>query len=362
MLQSKLFRGMIWVLLLFVIIWIGTDISFLFKPIAILITTLFFPIVVSGVFFYLFRPIVKQLHKWKIPKVLAILIVYLFFAGMFTGATWAFGPELQQQVKGLVEGSPELADDLKDKVEEWKQSPVVSRFMNSEMVKEKNLGEKLTGYISDVTSSASDYIFSFLSILTNILVILILLPFVLFYMLKDGDRLPDAILRFLPEKHHEEGKRILNDMDEALSGFIQGQLIVSLFVGTFVYILYLIIDLKYALILALVALFLNVVPFIGPIIGTAPSVIVALIDDPIKALYVIIGVAIIQQIESNLISPQVMGRRLDMHPVTIIFLLLVASSLAGILGLILAIPTYAVLKVIVLHTKRLIHLYGNRHA
>ncbi|MCF6408578.1 AI-2E family transporter [Pseudalkalibacillus salsuginis] len=359
MLQSKLFRALIWVLLLFIIVWIGTEISFLFKPIGILITTLFFPIVVSGVFFYLFRPVVKWIQKLKLPKVLAILIVYLLFAGIVTGISLSVGPILQEQVKGLVNGAPELAEDFKKTMEEWKENPAVSRLLSSEMMKEGNLPERLSGSIGNISSTVSSYIISFLSILTNIIIVLILLPFILFYMLKDGDRLPDSILRFLPVKHRDEGMTILRDMDEALSGFIQGQLIVSLFIGTFVYIWYLIIGLDYALILALIALVLNVVPFVGPIIGTAPGVIVGLIHSPMTALYVILGVIVIQQIESNLVSPQVMGRRLDVHPLTVILLLLVASAIGGVLGLILAIPTYAVGKVIVIHTKRLIKLYGN---
>ncbi|WP_221565748.1 AI-2E family transporter [Alkalihalobacillus sp. TS-13] len=359
MLQSKLFRALIWILLLFIIVWIGMEISFLFKPIGILITTLFFPIVVSGVFFYLFRPVVKWIRKLKVPKVLAILIVYLAFAGVATGVFWTFGPVLQEQVKGLVDGAPELAEDFKEKMEDWKQHPAVSRLLGSEMVKEGNLTERISGSIGNISSSISSHILSFLNILTNIIIVIILLPFILFYMLKDGEKLPGSILRFLPEKHREEGLKILMDMDEALSGFIQGQLIVSVFIGTFVYIWYLIIGLDYALILALIALVLNVVPFIGPIIGTAPGVIVGLIQSPMTALYVILGVVVIQQIESNLISPQVMGKRLDVHPLTIILLLLVASAIGGILGLILAIPTYAVAKVIVIHTKRLIKLYGN---
>ncbi|MGM7702097.1 AI-2E family transporter [Pseudalkalibacillus sp. Hm43] len=359
MLQSKMFRSLIWVLLIFVIIWVGTQISFLFRPIGILITTLFFPIVVSGVFFYLFRPIVHLIQRFNVPKIFSILLVYVIFGGLITGVVWAFGPVLQEQVKSLIEGAPELAEKFKDKMGEWKQNPVVARVMESGVLNDGKLTERISSSVGNLTSSVGNHIVSFLSVLTNIIVILILLPFILFYMLKDGHKLPGSILRFLPEKHRDEGKSILDDMDKALSGFIQGQLIVSLFIGTFVYIWYLIIDLEYALVLALIALFLNVVPFVGPIIGTAPGVIVGLLQSPMTALYVILGVIVIQQIESNLISPQVMGKRLSMHPLTVILLLLVASSIAGVLGLILAIPTYAIGKVLVIHTRRLIRLHRN---
>jgi predicted PurR-regulated permease PerM len=142
-------------------------------------------------------------------------------------------------------------------------------------------------------------------------------------------------------------------MDFALSSYIQGQIIVSICVGILAYIAFLIIGLDYPLVLALVAMFTNVIPFIGPWIGTIPAVIVGLLNSPFMALLVVLAVVVVQQIESNLISPQVMGRKLSIHPLTIIFLLLVAGRFAGLLGLILAVPTYAVGKVLVLHIYRL---------
>lgn len=175
-------------------------------------------------------------------------------------------------------------------------------------------------------------------------------------MLKDGKKAPMMVINQFPAREQEEGNRVLSDLDSALSGYIQGQILVSACVGVLCLIWYLIIGLDYALILALVALFTNVIPFIGPWIGTAPAVVVALFHSPFTALLVIGGVVVIQQIESNVFSPQIMGRQLSVHPLTIIFVLLVASQLAGFVGILLAVPTYAVGKVIVQHTYRLIRI------
>lgn len=148
----------------------------------------------------------------------------------------------------------------------------------------------------------------------------------------------------------------MRDMDEAISSYIQGQIIVSFCVGVLLYIAYFIIGLEYSLILAILAMVTNIIPVLGPFIGTIPALIVAFIHSPITALWVLLAVIIVQQIESNLISPQVMGRQLDVHPLTIILLLLAASQIAGLIGLILAVPTYAILKVVVKHTYGLIKL------
>src|SRR5690606_7889245 len=109
----------------------------------------------------------------------------------------------------------------------------------------------------------------------------------------------------------------------------------------------------YPLVLALVAMFTNVIPFIGPWSGTLPGAIVGFLDSPFMALLVIIVVIIVQQIESNVLSRLVTGQKHDIHTLTIILLLLVENRFAGILGLLLAVPAYAVGKVIVLHTYRL---------
>ncbi|WP_273849937.1 AI-2E family transporter [Guptibacillus spartinae] len=354
--KSRLFRFFIWLLLIFTVIWVGSKIEFIFRPLVILVTTLAFPIIAAGVFYYILRPVIALLEKWKIPRPLGILLVYLALAGGVTGLVLSIGPVLVEQFNSLVEGAPTLVNDLQNAINSWQKNPYIARILQSEMIDIQGLTDRISGSIGEISSSFGNYLFSILNIVTNVLVGIVLLPFILFFMLKDGKKLMPSLLKVVPKAHRKEGAKILEDMDDALSGFIQGQLIVSVFIGTFVYIWYVIIDLDYALILALIALFLNVVPFIGPIIGTAPGVIVGLIESPLTALWVVLGVIVIQQIESNLVSPLVMGRKLDIHPLTIILLLLVASSLAGFLGLILAIPTYAVLKVIFTHTYRLIKL------
>lgn len=193
---------------------------------------------------------------------------------------------------------------------------------------------------------------NFIGFVANVVIVLVIIPFVLFYMLKEGEKAPNQALRLLPEKQRKEGQRILKDMDTALSSYIQGQIMVSICVGVLIYIGYLIIGIEYSLVLGLIAMFTNVIPFLGPWIGTAPAVVVALFHSPLMALLVIIVVLVVQQFESSFISPQIMGRKLSIHPLTIVLLLLVASKFAGFLGLLLAVPTYAVGKVIVSHTYR----------
>jgi len=112
---------------------------------------------------------------------------------------------------------------------------------------------------------------------------------------------------------------------------------------------YLIIGLDYAFLLALIGVVTNVIPFLGPYIAVTPAIIIALFQDPIMAVYVAIIMLIAQQIEGNLITPNVMGNALSVHTLTVITLILAAGNVAGIWGVILAIPFYAVVKTIVIN-------------
>lgn len=145
-------------------------------------------------------------------------------------------------------------------------------------------------------------------------------------------------------------------MNKTISTYISSQAIDCMFVGLFTFIGYLIIGQPYALLFGFIAGATNIIPYLGPFIGAAPAVIVALFTSPVQALLVIVVVTIVQQIDSNLLSPYIMGKSLSIHPLTIIIILIVAGNLAGIFGMILGVPLYAVVKTIIVNVNRLIKL------
>ncbi|OYD06197.1 AI-2E family transporter [Paludifilum halophilum] len=357
--QSKPFRVGYGIILIFLIIYLGTKVDFIFQPIVVLVQTLFFPFLVSGVLYYLFRPVVRILETQKIPRVISILLIYLLFIGLITLLVVLAGPLLQEQFNNLVENLPGLVENLQVQLVELQKNPWVSDLLQEENVEE--MTSKFTNYLSNSITSIITNIANFFGIITSIIMVFVTVPFILFYMLKEGEKAPRQVLRFLPRTQRNEGRRILKDMDRAISSYIQGQVLVSVCVGVLIYIGFLAIQVDYSLLLALFTMFTNVIPFIGPLIGTIPALIVAVIDSPIMMLKVILVILAAQQIEGNFISPQVMGRTLKVHPLTIILLLLVAGSLGGFLGLLLAVPTYALLKVVVSHTYRLIKLRYQRN-
>lgn len=348
--RNKFFYTCYGIILILLIIWLMTKISFIFTPFIIAFQTLFIPFLLSGVLFYLFKPLIDLLDGKGIPRALAILLLYLVLIGVLVGLSLLVGPILQRQLDLLIQNIPSIAESLR---QEWERFEL-NRTEFPDYV--EGMIDNTIAAAQSVIASIGRNFYNMLGVVANVVIVAVIVPFILFYMLKDGHRVPHQMFKFLPQDQIKEGKTILYDMNRALSTYVQGLVIVSLCVGMMVYIGYLIIGIDYSLILAIVAMLTNVIPFVGPFIGIIPALIVGFLDSPAMVIKVIIVVVVAQQIESNLISPQVMSRALDIHPLTIILLLLVASALGGVLALILAVPTYAIIKVIVKHAYRLIRL------
>ncbi len=190
--------------------------------------------------------------------------------------------------------------------------------------------------------------------IANIAIALFTVPFLLFYMLRDGHKLPSFVARAFPAPYRARIVEVFQTISATISSYVQGLIVVCLFVGVSVYIGLLIIGLDYALLLAAVAMVMDVIPYFGPVLGTIPALIVGLMVSPWTALKVLIMVVVIQQLESHLVSPMVLGKKLNIHPVTIIVILLTAGSMAGVLGLVLGVPIFAVSKVLVTEMVKLV--------
>lgn len=185
--------------------------------------------------------------------------------------------------------------------------------------------------------------------MVNALFVAFVVPFLAFYILKDFEVFERAIIKYVPKSHRKNTIRLLKDVDTALGSYIRGQLLVCLIIGTFAYIGYLLVGMPYALLLASIVAITNVIPYLGPFIGAAPALFMASTISMKMMLLVVIVNTVCQILESNIISPQVVGRTLHLHPLIIILAVLVGGQLAGVAGMILAVPIFASGKVIIQH-------------
>lgn len=354
---SRAFRAAIWILLVFLIILVGSEISFVFTPVVLAVRALFWPIVLAGLLYYWFCPVVDWLTSRRLSRTLAILFVYALVTTVLGLVTTSLVPLLREQLASLIGNAPGLAQSLRERLLVLEEHEWISRLFAHGTVTLEDMVNQLTLLVNNILLTAGQYITPLIGLTTNVVTTLLLIPFLLFYMLLDGHRLPDTLVSWLPRRHHNEAKAVLYGMDKALSTYIQGQALVSLSVGVLAFIGYMIIGLDYPLVLAIITTVTNVVPFVGPIIGTLPALVVGIIHSPGMAWRALIVMIVVQQLEGLLISPRIMGKKFASHPVSIILLILAAGKLAGVVGILLAIPAYAVLRVILSHSYMLVRLF-----
>ncbi|HHT36570.1 MAG: AI-2E family transporter [Candidatus Wallacebacter cryptica] len=355
--KSKAFQITLWILMIFLIIWVLQYIGYIFHPIEVLIKTIFFPFLVAGVLYYLTISVVDWLEQFKIPRTIAILMIFVVFILLILFAILYLSPILQRQLTGLITNLPRFLTEFNRRLQEFQESTFFAEFEEFEFFQNLSTIDYVK-LVDGLIATISQNIWTFIGSVANFVIVSLTIPLLLFYMLKEGSSLTPKIVSFFPEQYQGEAKTVLSEMNHTIRSYIQGMVIISLFIGGVVYIGYLIIGLDYALLLAAIAVITNIIPYFGPVLGTIPGVIVALFMSPLKALEVVVIMVIANYLENHLIAPLVLGRKLSIHPVTIIVVLLTAGSLGGIGAVILGVPAYAIVKVIATHTysftKRLI--------
>lgn len=329
------------ILLALLIIKYFMEVKFIFGPIAIIVKTIILPLIFGGVLYYMTEPIQRFLEKRKVPRWGSIIVILLGVAAVIWLFISIIGPTVTKQVNNLVENAPALGRQLE-------------QLKDQALAEKENLPESIQESIDSAANSVQaiavkfgKWIVQFLQSFIQAMVLLVLVPFFFIFMLKDHEKFAPRIYNFFTGEKRKWVKKTLEDIDNVLRSYIQGQLLISVLLALLILIGYLIIGLDYALLLAIFALVMNLIPFIGPWIAVTPAIIIALLQDPMLVIWVAVVTLVAQQIDSNLITPNVMGKTLDIHPLTVITVLLAAGNIAGFFGIIVAIPAYAVGKVIV---------------
>lgn len=345
--QSKLFFWSAELLVIATLIFVSSKINFIFTPIGTFFSTLFAPVLVAGFLYYILNPIVNLLMKTKMKRIFAILIVFLLLIIALVLLLVSVIPSLISQLSSLASNMPDVFKSVEAWVYQMAELPIFKDFDLTKYIEQLDIsyGNIIQQFISGLSSSLG----SIVSTVASTTIIIVTAPFILFYMLKDGDRMVPGIKRFLPKKRQNDIVELLGKLNKTLSSYISGQAIECLFVATFTVIGYSLIGVRYAFLFGVIAGITNLIPYLGPYIGLAPAVFVTVFDEPFKALLCCLVVLIVQQIDGNIIYPNVIGKSLQIHPLTIILILLVAGNIAGLLGIFLAVPFYAVCKTIVVH-------------
>ncbi|CAH1194499.1 hypothetical protein PAECIP111892_01684 [Paenibacillus auburnensis] len=351
-LNNKFVVSLLIVLLVGINILVFSKVPFIFKPLSVLLHTVAAPLLLSGIAYYLLNPLVDRLEKRsKVKRAYGIVILYLIIAGIITLILLTVIPILRTQLIGLIDNFPKYSDQIQQEFIDLTGSELFGRIQENVGVGTDvgDLTSKVTTWATTFLNNAVNGVGNFVGALTEIILAVVTTPFILFYLLRDGKRLPDYLMRFIPNSLQPQSRMVMKEMNSQVASYIRGQIIVSCCIGALLYIGYLIIGLEYSLVLAIVAACTAVVPYLGPAIAITPALIVALVTSPFMLLKMVFVWTAVQLIEGKFISPQIMGKSLKVHPITIIFVIIFAGKMFGVLGIILAVPGYAVFKVIVTH-------------
>ncbi|QKG85069.1 AI-2E family transporter [Kroppenstedtia pulmonis] len=304
------------------------------------------PFLVAVIISYLLNPIVNVLHQRAVPRSVAVLFIYTLFILVITVLITNLVPLFNIQLAEMAEHLPEWNARVQSWIDQYHHN-------KDDLPESVRVGiEKALDRLESVVTEGVGNIMSSLGSTLNQLFVAVIVPFLVFYMLKDVRVIEKTLITLLPVKRRKEVLHLFRDVDEALGNYIRGQLLVCSVVSVLAYIGYLIIGLPYALILAALVGIFNIIPYLGPFFGAVPAILVAFTISPKLVLGVILVNLIVQMLEGNVLSPQIVGRSLHMHPLFIIFSLLVGGQMGGIIGMILAVPFFAVAKVITEHAVR----------
>ncbi|WIV11191.1 AI-2E family transporter [Proteiniborus sp. MB09-C3] len=314
-----------------------------YSKIAPLLLLVFYSIVLS----YLLNPLVNIIEKRGFKRSYSILLIYLFLLTLIILLIVSIVPKLSSEFENLVRLLPSYFNRIYDYFNNI--SVKYSKHLDKlppefQAIKEvffenlKNFQVLILNYLRNITNSA-------ISIFSK-MVSFVIVPIMAYYFLKDKDYFKKKITLIIPKNQRNDVLKIGREVDKVLGRFIRGQLLVCTFVGISSSIALLIIGVDFAIIIGLVAGIADIIPYFGPIIGIFPAIVFALLKSPMKALWVIISFTVIQQLESNIIAPKIVGESVGVHPVIIMLALLIGGSYFGITGMLFAIPATIVLKIV----------------
>jgi predicted PurR-regulated permease PerM len=278
-----------------------------------------------------FAPLVRYGERW-LPRTAAVLLIYLLLLLVLGGVVWVIFPRLVAQAQGFVDAGPAFIERLQGIADDWDLTQN-DQLIDIGIGQLERVGAALAGLPLTIASGALD--------------VFLILAISLYWLLATP-----ALLRFAlslaPERHHAETQAVLSEMGQTMGGYVRGQGIVAIIMGVLTYAGLEIIGVQYALFLALVAAFLEILPIIGPIIATVPIVLVALLDSPRQAVIVFIFWVVLQQVEAYVLTPNIMHSQADVPPLLVLLAIFTGGAALGLLGAIVAIPLSGALRVFVL--------------
>ncbi len=326
------------------------------------------PLILAGAIVFLLNPVVTRLQRRHIPRALGTALSYLGVVAALVFLGLLVAPLATRQYDDLADRWPELREDLENDVNDlstrseegqWPIRIPTWQELEDQFSADQAADTNGDGVISDEEqqdrfASQIDTARELALKVFHVGIIFVLGPIIAFYLLVDLPHIRRVFRSLVPDRARGDSMVVTRRLATAIGGYFRGQLAVAFLVGVMASIGMLIIDLPFWLIVGMIAGLFNMIPLIGPWVGAVPGIVIAIATGggASKAIAVAVVMAIVQQIDNHFISPIVMQRAVKLHPAVVMLALLAGGTLGGFLGLLLAVPATATLKIVVGHAWR----------
>lgn len=316
------------------------------------VTSIYLPVILALILSFLLNSVVdclvslpKRWGKRQMPRSIAVLLSFVvaIFA-IVLAALFIVFPFIQEFDKFVI--------DLPGLVRRIQFLLVVIEQQATAMELPDNVRDLLNQGIANMASFSVEMakrilnaVFGFASQAVELVVV----PVLTYYLLKDWRSLQSGLINAFSVQYRQQLQNVTNEMGNVISGYIRGQIVISIIMGILVFSGMYLLGVDYPLVLGLLATLTETIPIVGPIIGAIPAILLAYIAAPALAVKVIIFYILIQQIENHLIVPNIMGHTIDLHPILVVVSLLIGGHIYGVVGMMLAVPVTALLRVIIRH-------------
>ena len=328
-LSKKINRILLFVIPVAVVIYL----SYIFFDIIIML-------IISILAAMIFNPLVTFMEKYSIPRFLCVLIVFAVTGVvLFIGLSFLI-PKITNQMNAIADTlTRENINTYIAKIQSWLRAHIP--FINS-----KEFVQQLSTLISNMFFNSINNLSYILSSIFSIVTIMVIVPFMTFFLLKDNKRLVKGIINIMPNKYFEVSYWVLRKINIELSRFVRGWILDAFIVGTLSAIGLKILGIDNAISIGFIAGVGHLIPYFGPIIGGIPAILISVVQfgDFSRLPNIVLMFLLIYTIDNGFIQPNVFSKSTDIHPMLIIILIIVGSQLMGVLGMLIAVPTATVIK------------------
>lgn len=302
---------------------------------------------------------VTYLEQKNIKRSYGVLIVYLTIVIIFTILIVSVIPKTLEEVINLLKSTPDLINTsgkiIIDYIDNFNNSfgydspfsvngqQIIEKFMQSINENIGTLQNQLVEYMKNAATGVTAVFSMFLR--------LFLIFIFSFYFTVDKDKFKYAIIRNLPKEHKDDILYVSRRINTALLDFVKGRLLMAVFVGFLTMIYLLILRVDFAIVIGLITTIADIIPYIGPFLGFIPAVLFALMDSPIKAIWVAVLFVLLQWVENNLIAPKLLGDRTGLNPMLILLAIVVGGGVFGVIGMILGVPVLSIILILLDYAK-----------